>query len=255
MANSDSARSPSHAPKQGISAAELARRANVEPPAIRYWESQGWVIRYSDRTINCDATMAMVEANRSPANGGKPDRGVGAVKPPLPSSVKKIPPVEPETSDDASDEPQQPTTIADLIPPVSSGINAIKAFRERVKAEKELLELRQKLADLVPVATAERMFGAALASLIQNLENIPARVAPIFATMNNEFEIRTYLQNEIDKALHTIVIPDLTKAPQIEDPDDPDDEAAEPSKVTKATKSPSSKTKETKKRAGNPRMA
>lgn len=238
---SDSASACEGAQKQGISAAELARRADVKPQDIKHWENQGWVIRNSDRTINADATMAMVNANHSPTNGGKPDRGAGAVKPLLTT------PATPPQPQDTVRAIEVPEPSRDTVPPAAAGINAIKAFRERVKAEKELLELRQKLTELVPVAVAERMFGAALASLVQNLENIPARVAPIFASMTDDFEIRAYLQDEIDKALHTITIPDLTNAPQIEDPDaDAEDNTPEESKKPAA--------KETTKRDRHTRM-
>lgn len=219
MTESDNAREGVRTQKQGISNAECGRRVGLEAESIRNWDRQGWVVRYPDRSINFDATMQMVNANRSPTNGGKPDRGTGAIKPP----VGEQPSTAPSAPSSVAATHSRPQSIE--IPSASDGINAVKAFRERIKAEKDLIELRQKLSELVPVATAERLLGAALSSLVQNLENIPARVAPIFSAMTDEFEIRAYLQDEIDKALHSVTIPDFSQAPPAEeDEEDGDDE-------------------------------
>lgn len=243
---SDAARTDARDTDNLVSAKALADRNDVTTEAVRKWERSGWVVRDPEtRLIDYTATMALVDANRSMTNGGKPDRGVGAVKP----ISSAAPSLEDRSETQTPEDPQ----FFDRLPNASEGINTIKAYRERNKAIKELVELKQSLSELIPVAAAERMYGAAISSLLQNLESIPARVAPIFATMTDEFQIRQYLQHEIDNAMRNVAIPDLTTS--IAPTDDEADEFADTEQDTEGVK-PTAKTKPgDKKRASSRRVA
>jgi hypothetical protein len=244
---SNAARTDAHGDICLISTKVLAERNGITTEAIRKWEKSGWVVRDPEtRLIDYAATMALVDANRSLTNGGKPDRGVGAVKPTTTSESTPTPPPEPQTQT-----PAIPQSF-DHIPIASEGINNIKAYRERNKAIKELIELKQSLSELIPVAAAERMYGAAISSLLQNLESIAPRVAPIFATMTDEFQIRQYLQHEIDNAMRNVVIPDLAASTIDSDTEDDSDSIELPAETAK----PATTTKPgDKKRASSRRVA
>ena len=156
--------------KQGLSGKEVADREGVDKSTVTLWDRQGWVVRYEDKSIDYEATMEKVRANRHPTVGGKPDRGLRV-----------------RTDTD-----------------VGEGINAERLRKARADADMAELNVLKAQGQLIPVEDAIREYTTIFASARQNLEAVATRLAPLLVTKTDELEIRQLIQRELDTALRSI---------------------------------------------------
>lgn len=156
--------------KQGLSGKEVADREGVDKSTVTGWDHNGWVIRYEDKSIDYEATMAKVRANRHPTVGGKPDRGLR---------------VRVDTD-------------------VDQGINAERLRKAKADADMAELNVLKLRGLLIPVEDAVREYTTIFASARQNLEAVATRLAPLLVTKTDELEIRQLIQRELDTALRSI---------------------------------------------------
>lgn len=170
--------------KIGVSAAEAARQLGVTRQALYAWGKAGWLVRFSDRSIDLDATRARVDAYRHPTVGGKHDRDLG----PAPSYSS------PDAGEREPDERE---------PDLDDGedYKAARTRRERAAADKAELEAARMRGELVPLADATAAYTSEIVRARAELESLPIRVAPKVVGMTDERAIRDILRTEINRLL------------------------------------------------------
>jgi len=78
-------------------------------------------------------------------------------------------------------------------------LDLVKAKHEIVKTKKTELEVARLKGQLIDVQDVKQIWGDVLTPIIQNITNLPKKLAPVIATMNNAEIIASIMDEEIRK--------------------------------------------------------
>ena len=162
-------------PLQGVTKAETARRMKVDTTTVRDYDRKGWVITYPDGSVDFDATVAAVKANKSTTLGG--DR--------------------------------RPLMKAAGAHPSPMSLTAAKTRREIAMAEKAELEVARIRGDLIRVSDAEALYLDVVSRARAAIEAIPVRLMHRLVGLDAQ-AIRRVLTDEIAQALGGLDTPPPT---------------------------------------------
>jgi len=201
---------------------DAAARLGVSYEACRQWEKKGWVVRYTDRSVDFDATVVRVNSLRDPTRGGKQDRGIAAIPVPYESGAETpdSPCIDNQPDPDAcvdgqsaciscGDIAEEDTLDVDdeqSIPAADRFITLQEARRRKeywqaVRAE---LEAKKMGGELVSLENARKVYVDSITAAKASLEAVPQRVAPQVAGLDSIKDIRLILAKEIESALKTV---------------------------------------------------
>lgn len=99
-------------------------------------------------------------------------------------------------------------------------LDAVKARHELVKMQKTQLQVQRMRGDLVDVADVKRLWGEIGNTISRRIMNIPARIAPEIAGIEDAGEIASILDGAVREELEILSaspIPDYARAADAED--------------------------------------
>ena len=105
-------------------------------------------------------------------------------------------------------------------------LDTVKARHEIIKTRKTELEVAKMKGQLLDKEDVKKAWGDVLVPLVQNISNMPKKLAPVFATLDNTEIIASMMDDEIRK-----IFDDAEKAPlpdyAIEDSEESEDDDME----------------------------
>jgi hypothetical protein len=167
-----SGKTPRQYKKKGMTRAAYARRRGCSEAAVHYASKKGYLVLYSDNSINPEASDVKWDRSckRLPAQVTDPNPMAAAIARTLES------------------EPQDTKTAAQI-------------DHERLKIQKTKITIDKLRGTLVERELAEKVLYAVLRPIRESAMAIPARLANELCAISDASEIRSLLDREIRDAL------------------------------------------------------